>query len=120
MGQTMGQLGGNAAALLNMAPRLIAKVIAMVTGSADSKEVEEMAANMSAADQLLILGAMQRLTFPRGLGPFVDEITKFVGPMPTILSASTGAPVNSSQEPSSASLQTESPGMTRGRSPRAN
>jgi hypothetical protein len=120
MGQAMGQLGSSA--MLNMAPDLIAKVIAMVTGDAGNKEVEAKAKTMGAADQLKILSAAQRLSFPQGFGPFVEEITKLMGtmPVPTIPPENTVVSANSSRVPSSASLQTESPGMTRGTSPRAN
>jgi hypothetical protein len=120
IGQTMGALGGNAAALMTLVPELIAKVIVLAIRAPATEEQEAAAMAMAVPDQLAIVAAAQRLTMPDGLGPFVDQITKIAGPMPTIPSLAPVSTANSSREESSASLQTESPGMTRGRSPHAN
>jgi hypothetical protein len=123
MTQMIGQMGNAGAAMLNMAPDLIAKIIATATGSPDDKQIEEQAKTLGAADQMAILMAVQRLSFPQGFGPFVDQITKLMGTsslMPSIPSGNTDESGTNSREPSSASLQTESPGLMRGTSPRVN
>jgi hypothetical protein len=111
--QAMQQIGdANATPILDLAPDLLAKIIAMATGSPGNKEVEDKAKELGAADQMAILGAVQRLSFPQGFVPFVNEMTRLMG-----TETNQG---NSSRAPSSASFQTDSPGMTRGDSPRAN
>jgi hypothetical protein len=115
MGQAISQIGNHGAKILEMAPDLIAKIIATATGSAGDKAVEDKARAMGAADQMLILSAVQRLSFPDGISPFVEQITKLMGaPVMGAISPET------LRAPSNASLQTESPGMTRGTSPRVN
>jgi hypothetical protein len=119
MQKMIGQLG-NEAAMLSLAPELIGKVIAMVTGSGGSKEVEEKAKELGAADQLTILGAVQRLSFPQGFGPFVNQLAQLMGTDITTSPGTTAEQGTNSHAPSSAALQTDSPGMTRGTSPRVN
>ena len=115
MGQAISQIGNQGAKMLELAPDLIAKVIATATGSAGDKAVEDKARMMGAADQMLILSAVQRLSFPDGISPFVEQITKLMGaPIMGAISPET------LRAPSNASLQTESPGMMRGNSPRVN
>lgn len=111
---SLDQLGSPGSKMLDLAPELIAKIIAMATGSPGDKAVEDKAMELGAADQLKILGAVQRLSFPQGLVPFVDEMTRLMGTQPSMEQG------NSSHAPSSGALQTDSPGMTRGTSPRVN
>lgn len=113
------------AIMLNLAPDLIARIIAIATGSPGDKEVEAKAKTMGATDQLVILSAVQRLSFQDGLGPFLDRINHLMGstlmPDPLATAAALSAkPTIKSRALSSAALQTDTPGMTRGQVPRAN
>jgi hypothetical protein len=120
MRQMVEQLGTPSAVMLNLAPDVVAKVIATVTGSPGDKEVEAKAKLLGAADQMMILSAVQRLSFPQGFGPFVSQVTKLMG-MDSMTPSGTGtAQGNSSHDASNAALQTDSPGLTRGTSPRVN
>lgn len=110
--------------MLRLAPDLLGRIIAIGTGSPNDKEVEAKAKTMGASDQLAILSAVFRLSFPQGIGPFVDSITKMVSATMTELppdglgdSARAAMP---SPAPFSASLQTDTPGMLLGRRPRVN
>jgi hypothetical protein len=110
-------MGTTSSGLLELAPDLFAKVIAIATGSPDDAAVIAKARELGAADQMAILSVVQKLSFPQGFGPFVDQMTRLMV---------TGAPTqssgqgNSSHAPSNAALQTDSPGLTRGDSPSAN
>lgn len=120
MQEMLSQMGTAGAVMMNLAPDLFAKIIAIATGSPGDAAMEARAKELGAADQMMILNAVQRLSFPQGFGPFVEQITKLAG-MDTITSSETlNAQGNSSRAPSSAALQTDSPGMTRGTSPPAN
>ena len=118
---------GEQADLLALAPDLIAKIIAVATGSPNDKAVEAKAKTMGAAEQLSVLAAVQRLSFPKGLGPFLDQVNKLMGStMPTIPTgpvadaSPSGRSSIKSRALSSASLQTDTPAMARGPAPRAN
>ena len=109
---------------MSLAPELIAKMIAMATGSPHDKQAEMKAMALGAGDQLAIMLAMQRLSFPNGIGPFVDGVTKLMTstseglptiPLPISSNSTTDSPVRFS-----ASLQTDTPGMMRGHQRRAN
>lgn len=110
--------------LLALAPDVIARIIAIATGSANDKAVEAKAKTMGAAEQLSILVAVQRLSFPKGIAPFLDQVNQMMGSsMPTgpIADASpSGKSSIKSRALSSASLQTDIPAMVRGPAPRAN
>ena len=120
MGNMLSQMGTPGAVMLNMAPDVFAKVIAIATGSPGDAAVEATARAMGAADQVVILAAVQRLSFPQGFGPFVEQMSKLVGTDTVIRSGTSSEQGNSSHAPSSAALQTDSPGLTRGDSPRVN
>lgn len=109
---------------MSLAPELIAKIIAMATGSPHDAKAEMAAMGLGAGDQLTILLAMQRLSFPNGIGPFVDGVTKLMtstsAGLPTTPLANSSNSKTDSPVRFSASLQTDTPGMMRGRAPRAN
>jgi hypothetical protein len=109
---------------MSLAPELIAKIIAMVTGSPHDKKAEMSAMALGAGDQLTILLAMQRLSFPNGIGPFVDGVTKLMTSTSETLTM-TGLPTSSSSTTKSAaafnaSLQMDTPELMRGPARRAN
>jgi hypothetical protein len=117
MQQALAEMGTASSGMLELAPDLFAKVIAIATGSPDDAAVIAKARELGAADQMAILSVVQKLSFPQGFGPFVDQMARLmVMDTPTQLSE----PGNSSHAPSNAVLQTDSPGLTRGASPRAN
>jgi hypothetical protein len=62
--------------LLELAPEAIACVIACASGSPGNKKAEAVAASLGVGDQLEILEATLRLTFPQGLGPFVAKLDR--------------------------------------------
>jgi hypothetical protein len=118
--QKLAQLGSPGAVMMNLAPDLFAKMIAMAVGAPGDAEMEARAKKLGAADQINILAAVQRLSFPEGFGPFVEQMTKLAGMPPTPSSTISNSSENASLVPSSGELQTDSPGMTRGISPRVN
>jgi hypothetical protein len=117
MQQALAEMGTSGSSMLELAPDLFAKVIAIATGSPDDAAVIAKARELGATDQMAILSVVQKLSFPQGFGPFVDQMARLmVMDTPT----QSSAPGNSSHAPSNAALQTDSPGLTRGASPRAN
>jgi hypothetical protein len=120
MQKLLEQMGTPGAVMMNMAPDAFAKVIAISTGMPGSKEAEDNARELGAADQLAILSVVMRLSFPQGFGPFVEQVTKLMGMDAKTLSGTSTKQGNSSHDASSAALQTDSPGLTRGVSPPVN
>jgi hypothetical protein len=117
MQQALAQMGTSSSGMLELAPDLFAKVIAIATGSPEDAAVIAKARELGAADQMAILSVVQKLSFPQGFGPFVDQITRLMVMEPATQSSGQG---NSSHDASTAVLQTDSPGLTRGASPPVN
>jgi hypothetical protein len=106
---------------LSLAPELIAKIIAMALGKPRDQETETKAMLMGAGDQLNIIMAVQRLTCPDGIGPFVDRMTALMtSAIPKTALPSSSKPTTASPAPFSASLQTDTPAGLRGHARRAN
>jgi hypothetical protein len=61
-------------ALIEFVPDAISAIIAAGTGAGGDKQVEERAATLAVAEQAKILGHVLKLTFPEGLGPFVEQM----------------------------------------------
>lgn len=101
--------------LVSLGSDVAAVIIAMVTGQGGNKEVEEKARGLSAGEQVAIIGAGFKMTFPFGVTSFVDQLTA--------LSASTGQKnpqIDSSEnlpEPSLSAFISESDLSPRGRLP---
>lgn len=115
--------GNMQAVMLELAPDLLAKLIAMALGHPKDKAVEEKAKTMGAGDQLTILAALQRLSFPDGIGPFVDRVTTLMSSsMPTSRPPSmvSSTLTTASPQPFNASLQTDTPAGLRGHARRVN
>jgi hypothetical protein len=107
--------------MLGLAPELIAKMIAMALGEARNAEVEAKVKTMGAGDQLTILAAVQRLSFPDGIGPFVDRVTAIMtSAAPKMALVNSSNSTTSSPAAFSASLQMDTPGLIHGRQHRAN
>jgi hypothetical protein len=62
--------------LMEAAPEAVAAAIAAGTGAPGDKAAEAKAAGLSLGDQVNLLDAIIRLTFPAGLGPFVEQLTR--------------------------------------------
>jgi hypothetical protein len=64
--------------MMQLAPDAVAFAIAAVTGAPGNKEAIAIAKSLSAQEQLDILEAGIRLTFPRGAGPFVQTLMRLI------------------------------------------
>lgn len=108
-------------ALTQLLPDAIATIIAVATGSPNDPASEDKARTLGAADQITIVSAALRLTFPQGFGPFVSQITELMKgvQLPASLNGSSGSAMPSHPQ-FSAALQTDTPGMMRGTQRRAN
>lgn len=60
--------------LMQSAPKTIATIIACGTGERDDKKAVTAATKLPAAVQLKAINAILALTFPEGVGPFVEEL----------------------------------------------
>lgn len=65
--------------LMKMAPEAVACIIASGCGSPGDKKAEAKASSLNAGEQLDLLSAILRLTFPQGILPFVQKLTAMVG-----------------------------------------
>lgn len=107
--------------MLGLAPELIAKVIAMATGTPRNKEAEAKAMSMGADDQLSILSAVMRLSFKEGIVPFVNKVTSLMVAAKTETEPAASLPsMTKSPAPFNAALQTDTLGKTLGHARRAN
>lgn len=66
----------DAETIITKAPTALAAIIACGTGNVGSQEAEEIAASLSADEQAELLAKILELTFPRGLGPFVQAVER--------------------------------------------
>jgi len=110
--------------MLQLAPDLIAKIIAIATGTPGNSEVEAKAKTMGASDQLAVIAAVQRLSFPDGLGPFVERVTQLMGSavatLPGAVLPNSANSTMKSPAPFNASLQLDTPNPLSGRARRDN
>lgn len=60
--------------LMDSAPKTIATIIACGTGERDDKKAVLAAQRLGAAVQLKLINKIFELTFPDGVGPFVEEL----------------------------------------------
>lgn len=65
--------------MVNLAPGIIAAVIAAGTGSIANAEAERIAANLAVEMQVEFLTKIGELTFPGGVGPFVERLKRMGG-----------------------------------------
>lgn len=61
-------------ALAKLAPKALAACIAAGTGFAGDDKAEQAAAKLGVGEQLELIDEIMRLTFPRGIGPFVEKL----------------------------------------------
>jgi hypothetical protein len=84
--------------LFQLAPTAIAAIIAAGTGNAGDEKVETLIEDFPIEDQANLLEAIGRLTFPSGIGPFVERIMALSA---AVEGASGKAPALNSPKPSS-------------------
>lgn len=60
--------------LYKMGPEVIAALIAAGCNKAGDPAAEAVAAGLGVGDQLELMDEILRLTFPRGVGPFVEKL----------------------------------------------
>ena len=94
--------GLNAKAVMMAGPDAAAAVMAMACGSGNNPDVEKIMLTLPLGIQIEILGAMVKLTMPRGVDPFVDML-KALGMDPAKLRAAASS-VSASPPPSSTSV----------------
>ena len=85
--------------LLKLAPGAVAAAIAAGTGSAGDENAEAVAARLGLGEQLDLLAAIFDLTFPQGVGPFVQKLDA-LGLLRNADGASGRAQATTSPEPS--------------------
>lgn len=73
------QSGVTAEDLVRITPDAVAAVIAAGCGYPGNKEAEEFADQLTVGEQVELIDAIFRVTFPEGVGPFVEKLTKLVG-----------------------------------------
>lgn len=66
----------DAQTLATKAPRALAAIIAAGTGQVGNAQAEAVAASLAVDEQAELLAKIVELTFPRGLGPFVEAIQR--------------------------------------------
>jgi len=86
------------AALAKMAPEAVAAVIAAGTGHPGEEKHERAAARLGIDDQLALLDEILRLTFPRGIGPFVERLER-LGILMRVQKAEEQTPSAASSQP---------------------
>lgn len=105
--------------LVGLGSDVAAMIIATVTGSPGNQQAEAKAKQLSAGEQVEIIAKAFKLTFPFGVGPFVDQLTTLAGAITGQQQTQINSPVPL-QEPSLASLNTDSDLGPRGRLHRVN
>jgi hypothetical protein len=65
--------------IMAMAGDAVAAIIAAGTGSPGDAKAEAVAARLSADDQLTLMAAILRQTFPTGVGPFAEKLGVLTG-----------------------------------------
>lgn len=112
--------------LMNSTPKTIATIIACGTGERDDKKAVGLALKLPAAAQLKLINKILELTFPDGVGPFVEEMWRLQRAfMARVDSSSTQSPSPlGSSKPSastlSAALQMDEVSLQRYRPRRVN
>ena len=84
--------------LMTVGGEAVASIIAAGCGHPGDNKAEEIAAKLPVDTQADLLGAILRVTLPRGLGPFVDKLTALGHVLDVAPSAT--APASSSPLPS--------------------
>jgi hypothetical protein len=70
-----GAVDLSAEALVGTGPHLVAAVIAAGTGAPGDEQAEAVASDLAVGEQLALLEAIMRVSFPDGLGNFLNRLT---------------------------------------------
>ncbi len=74
-----GRLGSGFADLIKKAPDAVAAVIAAGTGELNNKKAEKVAKDLPIGTQLDLCQAIGRVTFPKGVRPFLEAVNATFG-----------------------------------------
>jgi hypothetical protein len=74
VGKLMSGVEPDRKSLMKMAPVALNAFIAAGTGKAGDKATEDFAGTLGVGEQLDLIDEILRLTFPRGIGPFVEKL----------------------------------------------
>jgi hypothetical protein len=74
VGKLMSGVEPDRDALMKLAPKALCAFIAAGTGKPNDEKAEEIAGNLGVGEQLDLIEEIMRLTFPRGVGPFVEKL----------------------------------------------
>jgi hypothetical protein len=101
-----GRLGAGFPDLVKKAPDAVAAVIAAGSGELNNKKAEKVAKDLPIGVQLELCQAIGRVTFPKGVRPFLEAVNATFGasPGPAFV-----APDMRSPKPSSNSKDTSTP-----------
>jgi len=74
VGKLFSGIQPDKAALMKLGPDALAAFIAAGCGKPDDAEAEAIASNLSVGQQLELIDMIIKLTFPRGIAPFVAQL----------------------------------------------
>lgn len=74
VGKMMSGLEPDRKALMKMAPKALNAFIAAGCGKLGDEKAEALAGDLGVGEQLDLIDEILRLTFPRGVGPFVEKL----------------------------------------------
>lgn len=74
LGKLMSGYKLEQAELMKMAPEAVGAIIAAGCGELGNPEAEKAAANLGLGPQTDVIAEVLRLTFPKGVGPFVEKL----------------------------------------------
>lgn len=81
-------------------PKALAAIIAAGTGRVGDAKAEAVAASLAVDEQAELLSKILELTFPRGIGPFVEAIQRLAGTVGAVSDAGTKELPSTSPSPS--------------------
>lgn len=74
IGKMFSGMEVNNASVLELAPKALAAFIAAGCGNPNDERMEGIASKLGLGEQIDLIDEIMRLTFPRGIGPFVDKL----------------------------------------------
>jgi hypothetical protein len=111
-------------AVMEMGPEILAQIAVHGTHEKANKKALEKAKQLPGAFMAKIMAAIFRLTFPQGIGPFVEDLNEMTKSFTVTSAASLSQPIADSPSPSpsmwNAQLQMDSASEMRYRPHRAN
>lgn len=86
--------------LATKAPKALAAIIAAGTGQVGNPQAEAVAASLGVDEQAELLAKILELTFPRGIGPFAEAVSRLAATVNGSSDAGTKAAASTSPSPS--------------------